>query len=339
MICDHLRISILARFKHILKEESEQAGQGSTQQLRYRYYLSCCNSTSGLWMRPSMFSIIQRLSNEEFRAAFCKFMTLENPSIPKQSPQLQQGENEVFQCTCNQNMGIDSFGYHWLACTVLGLALIMHHNMTHLLVTLFRSIGLVVILEPLHLFENIQDEDNRRPDILISNPYGGGPQIILDVAVTGVNGQSRRSDTETDQPLEFRCNQKKKKYTQVAQDNGYRFIPAIFSHTGQIHKEVMDLMSSQIKHKLQLDDPQVQSSKIKGMLNLWVKQLSCVINRTAARNIIAGKAALVDAVNASSNDDRTSTQRDDQLAANSSAAHNFIEDLDLSLINQDHRQH
>ena len=90
---------------------------------------------------------------------------------------------------------------------------------------------------------------------------------------------------------------------------------------------------------LELDDPQVQSSKIKGMLNLWVKQLSCVINRTAARNIIAGKAALVDAVNASSNDDRTSTQRDDQLAANSSAAHNFIEDLDLSLINQDHRQH
>ena len=75
------------------------------------------------------------------------------------------------------------------------------------------------------------------------------------------------------------------------------------------------------------------------MLNLWVKQLSCVINRTAARNIIAGKAALVDAVNASSNDDRTSNQREDQLAANSSAAHNFIEDLDLSLINQDHRQH
>ena len=137
-------------------------------------------------------------------------------------------------------------------------------------------------------------------DILISNPYGGGPQIILDVAVTGVTGQSRRSDTGTDQPLEYRFNQKKDKYAQVAQDNGYLFIPAIFSHTGQIHKAVLDLMSSQIfKHKLELDDPQVQSSKIKSMLNLWVKQLSCVINRTAARNIMAGKAALVDAVNAS----------------------------------------
>ena len=32
---------------------------------------------------------------------------------------------------------------------------------------------------------------------------------------------------------------------------------------------------------------------------------------------MAGKAALVEAVNASSKDDRTSTQRDDQLAANS----------------------
>ena len=54
---------------------------------------------------------------------------------------------------------------------------------------------------------------------------------------------------------------------------------------------------------------------------------------------MAGRAALVEAVNASSKDDRTSTLRDDQLAANYTADHNFIEDLDLLLINQDHRQH
>ena len=90
---------------------------------------------------------------------------------------------------------------------------------------------------------------------------------------------------------------------------------------------------------VELDDPEVKSSEIQGMLNLWVKQLSCVINRTPCRTIIAGTAALVDAVNASSRDDLTSTQRDDQLTANSSAARNFIEDLDLSLINHEHRQH
>ena len=282
-------------------------------------------------MSPSMFFKEQRLSNEEFITAFCRFMTLENPNIPRL--------NRVLTCSCNQSNGFDLFGCHWVGCTVNGYAKIMHDNLTHLMVTFLRSVGLVVLLEPLHLFENIQDEDNRRPDILVSNPYGGGPQIILDVAVTGVNGQSRQSDTGTDQPLEFRYNQKKVKYAQVAQDNGYRFIPVIFSHTGRIHKDAMDFMSAQIEGKFELEDDQLQSSKIKSTLNLWVKQLSCVINRTAARNIIAGKAALVDAVNASSKDDWTSNQRDDQLAANSSAAHNLIEDLDLSLINQDHRQH
>ena len=66
-------------------------------------------------------------------------------------------------------------------------------------------------------------------------------------------------------------------------------------------------MFKQIKGKLELEDEQVQNSKIMGMSNLWVKQISCVINRTASRNIMAGRAALVEAVNASSKDDRTST--------------------------------
>ena len=82
----------------------------------------------------------------------------------------------------------------------------------------------------------------------------------------------------------------------------------------------------------------MQSGKIQGVLNFWVKQLSCVINRTACRSILAGAASLVDSANATSGDDFTSEQRDDQLAANSSTAHNFIEDMDLSMINQEHIQ-
>ena len=91
----------------------------------------------------------------------------------------------------------------------------MHDNVVHMLVVLLRSLGLAVTLEPIQLFANIQSEDNRRPDILINNPYGGGPRIILDVAVTGVNGQSRHSDQDTDQPLNHRFNQKKAKYAQI----------------------------------------------------------------------------------------------------------------------------
>lgn len=34
----------------------------------------------------------------------------------------------------------------------------------------------------------------------------------------------------------------------------------------------------------------------------------------------------------------TADQHEDQLAANSTAVRNFIEDMDLSMVNQDHRQ-
>ena len=81
------------------------------------------------------------------------------------------------------------------------------------------------------------------------------------------------------------------------------------------------------------------------MLNFWVKQLSCVINRTACRSNLAGADSFVDSVNASSGDALTSAQRDEQLVANSIAAcsmqhvhvHNkFLEDMELSMINHDH---
>ena len=80
------------------------------------------------------------------------------------------------------------------------------------------------------------------------------------------------------------------------------FIPAIFSHTGQIHESIMDLMFNQIKLKMELIDPQVQNSKIQGMLRFWVKQLTVVINRTASRSILADAANLVDLVNATLGD-------------------------------------
>ena len=35
------------------------------------------------------------------------------------------------------------------------------------------------------MFSDVEADDNRRPDILIRNPYGGGSQIIVDAAVVG----------------------------------------------------------------------------------------------------------------------------------------------------------
>ena len=118
-----------------------------------------------------MMSKDHRLSNEEFKAAFCKRNTIENPSIPKSNPQRGEHANNAFRCTCRPNEWKDPFGYHWPACTVGRFATWLHDDVVHLLVILLRSIGLVVILEPLHLFENLQADDNRRPDICINTQW------------------------------------------------------------------------------------------------------------------------------------------------------------------------
>ena len=80
-------------------------------------------------------------------------------------------------------MTIDPFGYHLTNCKIAGGAIRLHDNVVHTLVTLFRSIGLSVALESMHMFSDLEPDDNRRPDILIRNPYGGGRQIIIDLCI------------------------------------------------------------------------------------------------------------------------------------------------------------
>ena len=111
-------------------------------------------------------------------------------------------------CNCvgrnRQQPRIDLYGIHILKCPKNGTPTRVHDTLVHALVILLRALGLAVSLEPIGLFDNVNEEDNRRPDILIHNPFGGGARVILDVAVTGVTGRNRFSDEDVDQPLRIR---------------------------------------------------------------------------------------------------------------------------------------
>ena len=43
---------------------------------------------------------------------------------------------------------------------------------------------------------------SQRPDIFLRNPRGLGRQVIIDVAVAGVDGQSRATDEAVERPLQ-----------------------------------------------------------------------------------------------------------------------------------------
>ena len=70
---------------------------------------------------------------------------------------------------------------------------------------LFRSLRIDVVVEPMGLFADLHEEEsNQYPDILLGNPRGFGRQVIIDIAVTGVDGQSRTSDEAIERQLKAR---------------------------------------------------------------------------------------------------------------------------------------
>ena len=112
---------------------------------------------------------------------------------------------------------------------------------------------------------------SQQPYIFLRSLRGLGRQVIIDIAVTGVDGQSRATDEAVERPLQARYDQKMAKYGPVAEQNNLRFVPAVFSHTGQIHGEFKALVKEQIRHKLIAFEGEAKCSKIKSAMKWWSK--------------------------------------------------------------------
>ena len=123
---------------------------------------------------------------------------------------------QLFQCACDggaRPKSIDPFDYHFVGCEVGANAIRLHDEAVAVVARLLRSLRLDDIVEPTRLFDhNLGDVNNQRPDIFIRNPRGSGKQVIIDVALTGVDGQSRTSDEAVERPLQVRYDQKMAKY-------------------------------------------------------------------------------------------------------------------------------
>ena len=102
---------------------------------------------------------------------------------------------------------------------------IVHNTVQHAFAWLFRALGVSVCLEPLGLLNYLYPDDNRRPDILLRNPFGIWRQVIIDVAVTGIDGSDRKVDDHPNQPMTKRAKQKIAKYRKSAEVHGFSFIP------------------------------------------------------------------------------------------------------------------
>ena len=109
--------------------------------------------------------------------------------------------------------------------------------------------------------------------------------MIVDVAVTAIDGQSRTSDDVADRPLNVRHDQKMAKYHRLADQSGFQFVPAVFSHTGQMHKSIKRLIVEQIRRALAFSEGVVKQSRVRSTMRWWTKCISMVIAKTASRNV------------------------------------------------------
>ena len=57
-----------------------------------------------------------------------------------------------------------------------------------MLARLFRCLRVDAIVEPMRIFADLDGSGNsQRPDILLRKPGGFGRQVIIDVAITGID--------------------------------------------------------------------------------------------------------------------------------------------------------
>ena len=217
-------------------------------------------------------------SNSEFVSAVCRRNTVEDPTTPKYTALISREDPLIFRCSCDGNSRpklIDPYGYHLVGCKIGANAIRLHDEVVAIVAKLFRTLRLDAIVEPMRLFANAgEDASNQRPDIFIRSPRGLGRQVTIDVAATGVDGQSRSCDEASERPLQIRRDQKMAKRGRVAEQSNLRLAPAGFSHTGQTHGEFTAFVKEQITQKMVAFEGEAKASKIRSVMKWWSKCIS-----------------------------------------------------------------
>lgn len=102
---------------------------------------------------------------------------------------------------------IGPFGYHMVGCKIGANAIRLYDEVVAVVAKLFRSLRVDAVVEPTRLFVEVaEDRSSQRSDTFLRDPIGlgTGRQAILDVAVTGIDGQSRAVDEALERPMQVR---------------------------------------------------------------------------------------------------------------------------------------
>ena len=98
---------------------------------------------------------------------------------------------------------------------------------------------------------------------------------------------------------------------------------------------IKNLFLQQIRLKLQLVDGEAKRSKVRKIMNHFVRHISAAINRSASRNIFLKATKMVNLARHTQQNFSSSTSCDLTSSSASSSPDDLIQQLELQILNQD----
>ena len=194
-------------------------------------------------------------------------------------------------CMCSQHKLIDNHGVHLFACNQFRSLLLNRHNAIQKdFKALAYSGGIRADDQRLTVFRAINNDDGKRPDMMLPGMGQQGNDLLLDFTIghpTCATYVMRAADTPH-YTLNLLHNNKNRKYLNRCTEIGASFMPMAFESFGAVSEDVMTVMSQLVCYAAENT-----SIPYSVLLSYWKKRISTTLQVQNARIIMMASAAIL----------------------------------------------
>ena len=187
-------------------------------------------------------------------------------------------------CSCTGRPALDRYGRHILACKMFRYLLKNRHDaLVDVLKALAQMGGVRADDRGLTVFRVIDNDDGKRPDLLLPGFEDDGRDLLLDVTVGTPTCQSyfEGAANHPHHTLRLLHNRKNAKYLRRCTEIGASFMPMAFETFGAASEEAMGVVA-----KLVQKASDVTKIPYSILFNYWKKRLSTTMQVQNARILV-----------------------------------------------------
>lgn len=192
------------------------------------------------------------------------------------------------RCFCKKQPLLDERGQHLSTiCACCDTSKDTHDAMADVMREMLNKAAIKVVKEQKGLFQAVDINDRRRPDLTAKNVPNLTRELLLDISIASptqnsANPISRNQALNRGRLANRRYQEKLRKYRDICERSNYEFLPIVFVSTGAFHKEAASFFD-----KL-LDIIVAGHMKLKPIYRrFWASRFSCTLQKAIAYAILS----------------------------------------------------